>query len=175
VGVITSISIVGVAAGVASLIVALAINNGFRQDLQARLLGSMAHVQLMRTAGDGIQHWPLLLQQLNRLPHVAADAPAIYEQVLISRGARAKGAVLKGMVPSYERQVSQMLQTLTAGSASSLEPLDKSDAPRSEAASPGAQDQLAGADSLAAVQERLQQMPPIVLGKDLADELGAAA
>ena len=54
IGVITAISIVGVAAGVASLIIALAINNGFRQDLQERLLGSTAHVNLMRVESDGI-------------------------------------------------------------------------------------------------------------------------
>ncbi|HEX6465931.1 MAG TPA: ABC transporter permease, partial [Terriglobales bacterium] len=57
VGVITIISIIGVTAGVASLIIALAINNGFRQDLQQRLLGSMAHISLMRIQNDGIRNW----------------------------------------------------------------------------------------------------------------------
>ncbi len=57
IGVITGISVAGVAAGVASLIVALAINNGFRQDLQQRLLGSTAHVSLLRVQSDGIQDW----------------------------------------------------------------------------------------------------------------------
>ena len=52
IGVVTAISIVGVAAGVASLIVALAITNGFRQDLQSRLLGSTAHVSLERGYGS---------------------------------------------------------------------------------------------------------------------------
>jgi len=55
IGLITVISIVGVAAGVASLIVALAINNGFRQDLQQRLLGSTSHVNLLRVQSDGIK------------------------------------------------------------------------------------------------------------------------
>src|SRR3569832_2068061 len=74
IGVITGISVVGVAAGVASLIVALAITNGFRQDLQSRLLGATAHVQLMRTAGDGIGagagtgDWRQLLAKVQRLP-----------------------------------------------------------------------------------------------------------
>src|SRR6266481_7062893 len=57
VGVITAISIIGVAAGVASLIIALAITNGMRRDLQERLLGSTAHVELMRVASDGIRDW----------------------------------------------------------------------------------------------------------------------
>ena len=57
IGIITGISMAGVAAGVASLIVALAINNGFRQDLQQRLLGSSSHINLLRTASDGIKNW----------------------------------------------------------------------------------------------------------------------
>ena len=63
IGVITVISIIGVAAGVASLIIALAINNGFRQDLQERLLGSTSHVNLMRVEDDGIRNWQALLSR----------------------------------------------------------------------------------------------------------------
>src|SRR5262249_48646809 len=92
IGVITGISILGVAAGVASLIVALAINNGFRQDLQDRLLSSTAHVSLMRIQNDGIKDWGPLLDRLSKEPHVVAASPAIYEEVLVSRGSRAKGA-----------------------------------------------------------------------------------
>ena len=109
------------AAGVASLIVALAVNNGFRQDLQARLLGSTAHISLLRVESDGIRDWRPLLEKLSKQPHVVAAAPAIYEQVLISRGPRARGAVLKGMLPQYERKVSDLLKTVTVGSAAALE------------------------------------------------------
>jgi len=97
IGVITGISIAGVAAGVASLVVALAINNGFRQDLQDRLLGSTSHINLLRVESDGIKDWRPLMDRLAKQPHVVAAAPAIYEQVLISRGPRARGAVLKGL------------------------------------------------------------------------------
>src|SRR5580704_222427 len=121
IGIITAISIAGVAAGVASLVVALAVNNGFRQDLQARLLGSTAHISLLRVESDGIQNWRPLLGKLEHEAHVVAAAPAIYEQVLISRGPRARGAVLKGMLPRYERRVSDLLQTVTIGSAVELE------------------------------------------------------
>ena len=124
IGVITGISILGVAAGVASLIVALAVNNGFRQDLQARLLGSTAHISLLRVESDGIRDWRPLLEKLSKQPHVVAAAPAIYEQVLISRGPRARGAVLKGMLPQYERKVSDLLKTVTLGSAAALEETD---------------------------------------------------
>src|SRR5579871_6476062 len=77
IGIVTGISIAGVAAGVASLIVALAINNGFSQDLQARLLGSSSHVNLLRVQSDGISNWQQLLDRLLQTPHVTAGAPAI--------------------------------------------------------------------------------------------------
>jgi lipoprotein-releasing system permease protein len=176
IGVITGISVAGVAAGVASLIVALAINNGFRQDLQQRLLGSRAHVSLLRVQSDGIQDWRPLLDKLSKQPHVVAVAPAIYEQVLISRGPRARGAVVKGMLPQYERKVSDLLKTVTLGSAAALEEsahvepdlrpgLDGSETrPHTDATSP---------DDLAGVQQRVAAMPPIILGKDMAEQIGA--
>src|SRR6202044_3342977 len=111
----------GVAAGVASLIVALAINNGFRQDLQERLIGSSSHISLLRVVDDGIKDWPPLVQRLSKQPHVVAAAPAIFEQVLISRGPRARGAVLKGMVPADERRVGDLLNTIKEGSADALD------------------------------------------------------
>src|SRR5438094_7037597 len=121
IGVITAISIAGVAAGVASLVIALAINNGFRQDLQDRLLGSSSHVNLLRVESDGIKDWQPLMERLSKQPHVIATAPAIYEQVLISRGPRARGAVLKGLIPAYERKVSDLLNTVKQGSSAALD------------------------------------------------------
>jgi lipoprotein-releasing system permease protein len=154
IGIITIISMIGVAAGVASLIVALAINNGFRQDLQDRLLSSTSHINLLRVQSDGIRDWQPLLQRLEKQPHVVAGAPAIYEQVLISRGARAQGGILKGIIPEDERKVSSILNTVTQGSAAALD------------VSP------AKADSSS--EEPGSSLPPIVLGKDMADELGAS-
>jgi lipoprotein-releasing system permease protein len=185
IGVITGISVLGVAAGVASLIVALAINNGFRQDLQARLLGSTAHISLLRVESDGIRDWRPLLEKLSKQPHVVAAAPAIYEQVLISRGPRARGAVLKGMLPQYERKVSDLLQTVTAGSAAALEESSAAEpdarvgtgAPPVHDGSktrPGSAASIAESpDDLSGVQQRVAAMPPVILGKDMADELGA--
>ena len=195
IGIITGISIAGVAAGVASLIVALAINNGFRQDLQQRLLGSTSHISLMRVADDGIKDWPPVLDRLSKQPHVVAAAPAIFEQVLISRGPRAHGAVLKGVIPSYERKVGDLLSSVKEGSATGLEdsssPSSKNSGPATRAAPAGStpagstpESKPAGRsarstqadgspDSLAGVQQRVAAMPPIVLGKDMADNLGA--
>jgi lipoprotein-releasing system permease protein len=170
VGIITLISIAGVAAGVASLVIALAINNGFRQDLQDRLLGSTSHVNLLRTQSDGIKDWRPLMERLAKEPHVVAAAPAIYEQVLISRGPRARGAVLKGMIPSDERKVSDLLNTVKSGSAEALEPKTPATSTSNNA---GEGARATQPDDLAAVQERVGAMPPIILGKDMADELGA--
>jgi lipoprotein-releasing system permease protein len=184
IGIITGISIVGVAAGVASLIVALAINNGFRQDLQERLIGSTSHVSLLRVADDGIKDWPPLLERLSKQPHVVAAAPAIFEQVLISRGPRARGAVLKGMIPADERKIGDLLNSIKEGSAAALEKdADQAQNHVGTAASPalsGAEGAVSGApatadspDSLEAVHSRVAAMPPIILGKDMADNLGA--
>jgi lipoprotein-releasing system permease protein len=178
IGVITAISVAGVAAGVASLVVALAINNGFRQDLQQRLLGSTAHISLMRVQSDGIRDWRPLLERLTKQQHVVADAPAIYEQVLISRGPRARGAVLKGMIPGYERNVSDLLKSVTLGSAKELEEPSTTVVPNQAANSPrgiasGSSGSSESPDSLSGLQQRVAAMPPIVLGKDMADQIGA--
>src|SRR5580704_10048732 len=181
IGIITGISILGVAAGVASLIVALAINNGFRQDLQERLIGSTSHVSLLRVADDGIKDWPPLLNRLSKQPHVIAAAPAIFEQVLISRGPRARGAVLKGMIPNYERKVGDLLNTVKEGSATALDEAppeaekekDKDDAWTAASAVHGAPATAESADSLGPIRARVAAMPPIILGKDMADNLGA--
>ena len=151
VGVITAISVLGVAAGVASLIVALAITNGMRRDLQERLLGSTAHVELMRIAGDGIRNWRPLLERVRTVPHVTAAAPGLYGQVLISRGARSGGALIEGVIPADQRKVGDLLQSVKEGSAAPL-----------EASAVG--DRAARA---------LGPMPPIVIGNDLADSIGA--
>jgi len=175
IGVITGISIAGVAAGVASLIVALSINNGFRQDLQDRLLGSTSHINLLRVESDGIKDWRPLMDRLSKQPHVTATAPAIYEQVLISRGARARGAVLKGMIPAYERKVSDLLKTVNIGSADALEepPAARAGQTSSEAGSAAEASPVGSGNSMRAVENRLAAMPPIILGKDMAENLGA--
>src|SRR5690242_9167454 len=182
IGVITVISIAGVTAGVASLVIALAINNGFRQDLQNRLLGSTSHINLMRTMNDGIQDWRSLMERLEKQPHVVAAAPIIYEQVLISLGGRARGAVLKGIIPQDERKVSDLLNSVKQGSADALD----EPAGRPSAAVPALSDKHAlseaegnvrptqeNPDLLGEVEQRRAAMPPILLGKDMADELGA--
>ena len=149
VGVITVISIAGVAVGVASLIIALAITNGMRRDLQERLLSSTAHVELMRVQNDGIRDWRNLADRLRRVPHVTAAAPGLYEPVLLSRGSLSGGAMLKGIIPNQERTVSDLLSQLMAGSATAL------------------------SDAENTVDVAGESTPPIVIGSDLANTLDA--
>jgi len=167
VGVITAISVIGVAAGVASLIIALAITNGMQRDLQARLVGSTSHVDLMRVKADGIRDWRPLLKRLEKLPHVVAAAPGLYGQVLISRGARSGGALVKGVIPADERRVGDLLQSMAAGSAKELEPVDVANSMHPTLRDGTAKD---GAPELSLVQA----VPPIVIGKDLAETIGAS-
>jgi lipoprotein-releasing system permease protein len=93
-----------------------------------------------------------LLEKLRKLPHVTAAAPGLYGQVLISRGARSGGALIKGVIPTDERTVGDLLQSVTEGSARELEPTKDSEA---------------GAVPV-------QAIPPIVIGNDLAQTVGAS-
>jgi lipoprotein-releasing system permease protein len=163
VGVITAISVIGVAAGVASLIIALAITNGMRRDLQERLVGSTSHVDLMRVAGDGIRDWRPLLERLRGVPHVVAAAPGLYGQVLISKGARSGGGLVKGVIPADEKTVGDLLQSVVQGSAAALEPSLRAAAPCADGTGP--RNDCGGGVS--------REIPPIVIGQDMAETLGA--
>jgi lipoprotein-releasing system permease protein len=149
VGVVTAISVAGVTAGVAALIIALAITNGMRRDLQDRLVDSSAHVQLLRVKADGVREWRPLLERLRTLQHVTAAAPELDEQVMVAHGARAGFALIEGVVPQQEQKVSTVLQNATPEAVRALEP------PASNSAPPHS------------------TMPPIILGRDLADSIGA--
>jgi lipoprotein-releasing system permease protein len=148
VGVVTTISIAGVAAGVAALIIALAITNGMRRDLQDKLLANSAHVQLMRVQADGIRNWQPLFNRLRRLPHVTGASPGLYEQVMVARGARAGGALIEGILPDQEKTISNLLSTASPEAVRALQPHP--------------------------AQAARGELPPIVLGLDLAETVGAS-
>ena len=141
--VITAISIIGVTAGVAALVVALAVTNGFRRHLEQSLLSAVPHVSLLRVENEGIANWRELAAKLEKLPHVQAAAPAVYGQVLMSGPRQSQGVMLKGVEPRMELRAGELLRHLRAGSLDAL----------SEPLAPG-------------------EPPPVVLGKDLADALG---
>jgi lipoprotein-releasing system permease protein len=125
---VTLLSVAGVAAGVGTLVVALAMNTGFRQTLQDRLLGVTAHVNLTRPGADGLRDYRALAERLAATPGVRAVAPAIYQTVLLSAGGRARGIVLKGIDPELERRSNEALRRVIAGAANFAADADGIDA-----------------------------------------------
>ena len=114
ISVITVISIIGVAAGVMALVIALAINNGFRNTLQRSLLGATAHVQILEKEPKyGIENWPELDPKLRKIPHVVSVKPDLYGYVLVAGPLQSTGAVLKGIPVDNPPE---MLRNLKAGS-----------------------------------------------------------
>lgn len=112
---ITLFSVLGVAAGVATLVIALAMNTGFRETLQDRLLGVTAHISLTRPGSGGIPNYQLLAQQLAEIHGVRSVTPAIYQTVLLSFGGEARGMVTKGIDVALEEKTDEALQKLSAG------------------------------------------------------------
>ncbi len=143
ISIVTAISVVGVATGVTSLIVAMAINNGVQGALRDHLVGASSHVNLLeKERAFGIEDYAPLLEKLAAVEHVEAAAPALYGEMMISTPLLARGCFLKGVVPEAERNVSGLLDKIVEGSADGLEP-------------------------------RAEGYPGIVLGRRLADSIGA--
>ncbi len=114
---VTLLSVLGVAAGVTTLVIALAMNTGFRQALRDRLLGVTAHVNLKPASPEGIHEYRALMARLSNTPGVRAITPAVYNTVLLSTGGRARGIVLKGIDAELERRIDDALRRIVGGSA----------------------------------------------------------
>src|ERR1700719_3743900 len=112
---VTLFSIIGVAAGVATLVIALAINTGFHETLQDRLLGVTAHISLTRP-GSAIHDYEALAAKVAAHHGGSSVTPASYESVLLSFGGEALGVVAKGVEPERERRGDEALQRIVAGS-----------------------------------------------------------
>ncbi len=112
---ITAFSVLGVAAGVATLVIALAMNSGFRETLQDRLLGVTAHISLTRPGSGGIHDYKSLAEGLKSTAGVNSVTPAIYETVLLTFSGEARGVVIKGIDVELEKKSDEALQKLSAG------------------------------------------------------------
>jgi lipoprotein-releasing system permease protein len=115
--IVTLLAVVGVAAGVTTLVIALSMNTGFRQAIRDRLLSVTAHVNLKPIGTEGIRGYKQLMDRLANAPGVRSIEPAIYDTVLLSSGPHARGIVLKGVDPELERRASEALRHLDAGSS----------------------------------------------------------
>jgi lipoprotein-releasing system permease protein len=112
---VTAFSVIGVAAGVATLVIALAMNTGFRETLQDRLLGVTAHVSLTKPGGGGIRDYDSLTAKLAATPGVRSVVPAAYQTVLMTYTGEARGVVTKGIDVERERRSDEALQRIIAG------------------------------------------------------------
>src|SRR5258707_3978811 len=113
---VTLFPVIGVAAGVATLVIALSMNAGFRETLQDRLLGVTAHVSLTRPGTSGIKNYDEMATRLAAATGVRSVTPAVYQTVLLSFAGQARGVVTKGIDPERERKSDEALQRLSAGS-----------------------------------------------------------
>jgi len=112
---VTAFSVAGVAAGVATLVIALSMNTGFRETLQDRLLGVTAHVSLTRPGRGGIRDYDALAEKLSSIAGIRSVIPAAYETVLMTYASQARGVVTKGIELEKERQRDEALQRIIAG------------------------------------------------------------
>ncbi len=118
---ISLISMAGIALGVAALIVVLSVMNGFQQELRARILGVVSHVQVMGAEG-GLRHWQETAAAAARNPHVVAVAPFVSAQSMLTFGQAVRGALVRGILPRDEERVAQFGTHMRAGSLDALQP-----------------------------------------------------
>jgi lipoprotein-releasing system permease protein len=112
---VTAFSMLGVSAGVATLVIALSMNTGFRETLQDRLLGVTSHVSLIRPGAKGMRDYEALARKLAATPGVRSVTPAVYETVLLTAAGEARGVVTKGVDPQREGRSDEALQRMVAG------------------------------------------------------------
>ena len=112
---VTAFSVLGVTAGVATLVIALAMNTGFREALQDRLLGVTAHIALTRPGSGGIHDYEALATKLSQIPGVRSVTPAVYQTVLMTFAGESRGVVAKGIDPVREEAADEALHKLSSG------------------------------------------------------------
>jgi lipoprotein-releasing system permease protein len=118
--VIATVSMLGMVLGVASLIVVLAVMNGFAGELRGRILSLVPH-GYVEIADGASGPWSELLQRVERDENVVAASPYITEKVILANGRALRGAVLTAIEPELEVRVSQIAAAMTAGTLQSLE------------------------------------------------------
>jgi lipoprotein-releasing system permease protein len=96
---ISSVSILGIALGVAALIIVLSVMNGFQKEVRDRMLSVIAHVELLQNEPQGLADWRVLQAQARRNPEVMAAAPFVLSQALIAHGDDMRGVIVRGISP----------------------------------------------------------------------------
>jgi lipoprotein-releasing system permease protein len=119
---ISGVSMAGIALGVAALIIVLSVMNGFQKEVTDRMLGVIAHVEVFDAGGGALADWRATAQAARGLPAVQAAAPFVASQSLLSRGDEMRGAVVRGILPELEAQVTPLAAQLRDTTLAQLQP-----------------------------------------------------
>jgi len=119
---ISWLSALGIALGVAALIVVLSVMNGFQKEVRDRMLSVLAHIEVFETAtaAVGLDQWAELANRLRSYPQVLGVAPFVAGQAMMTRGEIVRGALLRGIDPQAEASVSQIAEQVREGSLADL-------------------------------------------------------
>src|SRR6476620_2069451 len=120
ISVITTISIIGVAAGVMALVIGLAVTNGFRGTLERNLLGATSEVMILEKDREGISGWEPLAEKLSHLPHVKTVTPGLYDGGLLTGPLNNTFVTIKGISVKPGTPLPDALLHLKAGSVDGL-------------------------------------------------------
>ncbi len=119
---ISAISMVGIAVGVAALIIVLSVMNGFQKEVRARMLSVVAHVEVLGAGGGPLADWQPTAAQALRNPAVLAAAPFVASSALAVHGDDMSGALVRGISPELEAQVTQLSEQTAADELRQLTP-----------------------------------------------------
>src|SRR4030043_272956 len=129
ISIITIISIVGVMVGVLALIVVLAVMSGFEKTLKEKILGTQAHLVLLKGRQGGLDHYEEALKKVQEVKGVVSAAPFIFNQVMLSSESNVSGGVIKGIDPDREGKVTELARNMKAGRLQDLKKVGGSDLP----------------------------------------------
>jgi lipoprotein-releasing system permease protein len=115
ISIITFISIAGVTVGVMALIVVLAVMSGFEKTLKEKILGTQAHLVLLKASQEGMDHYEETVRRVEEIKGVVSAAPFIFNQVMLSSESNVSGVVLKGIDPDRVGKVTELAHNLKVG------------------------------------------------------------
>jgi lipoprotein-releasing system permease protein len=118
---ISAISMLGIALGVAALIIVLSVMNGFQKEVRDRMLSVIAHIEVFDAGGGALPDWQATAAAARRDARVRGAAPFVSAQALVGRGDELRGAVVRGIDPAFEGQVTELART-QAGLLARLQP-----------------------------------------------------
>ena len=153
----TVVSIAGITLGVAALIGTVGIMTGFKEDIQAKILGTTAHIIVQDRMKDGMSDYDPITQQIATVPGVVAATPFVLKQVLLTTQTGVQGIVIRGIDPQREGTVTELAKNLSAGELADLSrPVKVKQPPADDPTGPAVE----------------TEKPGIILGKELALRLG---